>query len=308
MRPAPRATLSALTILPLVLTCASASAQIRVTSQLELNGDFKNAINTSASNTRDGGTALYGGLDVQLHTPLRGDYFAALGLRLSLNRPADVARGDSWVQVGNRVADLKLGRFEAMDLFPLGKDVALEAVPGYRPYLVNRLRGRADNGSRQVALGLNLGEAWRAELSWMSSQNTGQFEGLRTGASYQSGPWRLRGGVESVQAVDGEKSTGLGFSAGYVLDDDVGFNLSFATIDKDSSLGLNASLGALGLGWLSVIDDRSLGKSNALYAAYTMPLTRWKGAVLTPGISLAKGDATTEMQLSTRVRLQYPLR
>jgi len=64
-------------------------------------------------------------------------------------------------------------------------------------------------------------------------------------------------------------------------------------------------LGALGMGWVSVIDDRWIDKANTFYLAYSLPMPGLRGARLTPAISFATGGSDTDMQLAAGVRFHY---
>jgi len=75
-----------------------------------------------------------------------------------------------WGSAGTRW-DLKLGRFEAMDLFPSGKDVA--ANIGNVGYNGNTLRGRKSDGRLHAALGLNASSSVRFELGLITEKQTG---------------------------------------------------------------------------------------------------------------------------------------
>ena len=46
---------------------------------------------------------------------------------LLIKKDGSAATDDMWGQIGTGMADVKLGRFEAADMFPAGKDVLVEA-------------------------------------------------------------------------------------------------------------------------------------------------------------------------------------
>ncbi len=276
-------------------------------TQVEFDARLSNQVTDTANNVREGGSAVAGHVQFDLAMPLGNNgYFVNIGAQLPLKKDEFHRVHDAWIQAGNAFADLKLGRFEGMDLFPLGKDNVVEYAIDYRTYQANTLRGRHGSGVTHGALGLNAAPGLRLELGVVSAQNTGQSHGWRGSARYTTGPLTLRGGLESIKTVGTEGSqTGMGLSAGFALAEDIVFNANYASKDKDSTLGLNASLGALGVGWVSVIDDRWIDKANTLYAAYTLPVPGLRGARLTPAISWAKGGNSSEAQLAAGVRFHY---
>ena len=100
-----------------------------------------------------------------------GDAFVAARASLLLKKDGDTGVDDMWVQAGNSTADVKLGRFEAMDLFPLGKDVLVENS-GYGGYHANKLRGRFGKDTVHIAPGFNAGPA-RIEVGLVYSKEDG---------------------------------------------------------------------------------------------------------------------------------------
>ena len=276
-------------------------------TQVEFDARLSNQVADTATNVREGGSAVAGHVQFDWGTRFKNSgYFVNVGLQLPLKKDEFHSVHDAWIQAGNAFADLKLGRFEGMDLFPLGKDNVVEYFTGYRTYQANTLRGRHGSGVTHGALGLNAAPGLRVELGLVSTQTTGLSHGLRGSARYTTGPLTLRGGLESIKTVGTDGSqTGFGLSAGFALTEDIVFNANYAAKDKDSTIGLNATLGALGVGWVSVIDDRWIDKANTLYAAYTLPMPGLRGARITPAISWAKGGSDTKAQLAIGVRFHH---
>lgn len=93
-------------------------------------------------------------------------------------------------------------------------------------------------------------------------------------------------------------------SAGFAVNKDTSVNVNFAKKEDDKSFGVNAIMGAAGLG---LIQSNGAGakKSTTVYAAYTLPLMGVKGASVTPALSYAKGPTGTDDQLALRVRINY---
>ena len=231
----------------------------------------------------------------QAHTPAI-DALAARGTRFD----------DAWVQAGSSSVDLKLGRFEAMDLFPLGKDVAANITNiGYNG---NSLRGRMKDGRLHAAIGLNAAPGLRVEVGLVTErQAEGKSFGLRPVVQYSAGALTLRAGVEAIKADGGgASSTGVALTAGYALDSSTNVNANFASNSKQdkSSFGLNATFGAAGVGFIQGRDKAASAKSTSLYAAYSFPLLGVKGASITPAISFTKVTGAANVT-AARVRINY---
>ncbi len=291
-----------------LLACASyAQAAVSFDANLELDTTHKNKISAPNTNARAGGVDMGGRVEVNAGAKqANGDAYVAARASLLLQKTGGTATDDMWVQFGNSGADVKLGRFEAMDLFPLGKDTVVADDNGiYGGYRANNLRGRFGSGVFHGALGLNASSAVRVELGLVETKDATAVKGVRPAVTFNAGALTLRGGVESVKVngVAGTK-TGMGLSAGFALSKDASVNVNYAKKKDDKSFGLNATMGAAGVG---LIQSNGLGalKSTILYAAYSLPLMGVQGASITPAISYAKAPAGMDDQLSLRVRINY---
>lgn len=286
----------------------AAAAQVQAAgfdANLELDTTHTNSVAATKANARAGGLGMGGRVEVNFAAKTNNaDAFVTARASLLLNKTGASSLDDMWVQFGNAAADVKLGRFEAMDLFPLGKDTVVE-LNTYGGYQANSLRGRFGSGVFHGALGLNASSALRVELGLVDTKDAGAAKGVRPAVTYTAGPMTLRGGFESVKVngVAGTK-TGVGVSAGYAVNKDTTVNLNLAKKDDDKSVGVNAVIGAAGVG---LIQSNGLGanKSTTVYAAYSLPLMGVKGATITPAISLAKGPAGSDNQVALRVRINY---
>ncbi|TXT35090.1 MAG: hypothetical protein FD135_5102, partial [Comamonadaceae bacterium] len=205
-----------------------------------------------------------------------------------------VAIDDAWLKFGNSSVDFKVGRHEAADLFPVGKDTVLDlsTAAGYR---ANALRGRVTDGRLHAVLGLNASSALRIELGLVTEDKNDSLlaaptkaHGLRPTLVYSAGPLALRAGVESYK-IGKTSYTGTGLSAGYAFAADSNVNANYArrtsnnaALADASSFGLNVVFGAAGLGYVKD-KNHSVGATAAVdvstvYAAYTIPLLGVKGA------------------------------
>lgn len=212
---------------------------------------------------------------------------------------------DAWIQFGNADADFKLGRFEAVDLFPVGKDTVLEMATG-AGYRANKVRGRFTDGEFHGALGLNAAPGLRFELGVMSKKSGAtEKSGMRPAVVYGAGDLTLRAGYESFDLDGLGNKTGYALSAGYALAKDAAVNVNYAkSSDLDSSsLGMNLVYGAAGVGYVQ--DKIAATTVDTFYAAYSFPLLGVKGASITPAISTSSGGTGVADTTALRVRLNY---
>ena len=287
----------------LCATAFSAQAQLAMDANLELDTTYQSKV-SDASNARDSDLNMGGRVEFNVGAKAtNGDAFVAGRASLLLKKDGDTGTDDMWVQFGNAGMDVKMGRFEAMDLFPLGKDVYVEGT-GYGGYHANKLRGRFGKDTVHIAPAFNAGPA-RIEVGVIYSKEAGEARGVRPAVSFGSGPLTLRVGLESVKVVGAsESNNGVGLSVGYALSKDASMNLNFAKMEDDKSVGLNATFGAAGVGL--ILDKGANGaKNTSVYAAYSLPLFGVKGASITPAVSFAKGGSGSKNQTGARVRINY---
>ena len=114
----------------LCATAFAAHADMTMDANLELDTTYQNKVE-DASNARDSDLNMGGRVEFNVGAKAtNGDAFVAARASLLLKKDGDTATDDMWVQFGNAAGDVKLGRFEAMDLFPLGKDTVVDEVNG----------------------------------------------------------------------------------------------------------------------------------------------------------------------------------
>lgn len=210
---------------------------------------------------------------------------------------------DMWVQIGNASGDIKLGRFEAADVFPVGKDVIVEDGGTPTGYRTNTFRGRTSDA--HAALTLNAGNGIGFELGVMAAaKNTG----IRPVVSFGMNGFSAKVGLENGKNAAGKKVSGAGLTVGTTMAG-VGLNASFGSgkVDgvKGSSFGLNGTFGPAGIGYIMDKTDFTTGtkKENTVYAAYSLPLFD-TGATITPAASYGKADGETK-RIGLRLRVNY---
>ncbi|MEJ7138274.1 carbohydrate porin [Amphibiibacter pelophylacis] len=236
-------------------------AQVTMDANLELNPTITNRTATSNSNSVD----TDGRVEVNLaaRKSLADNYFVAGRGTLLLKLDGTTAVDDAWGQFGTKLWDVKLGRFEAMDLFPLGKDTLVvdarlvgdsEYAFGYN---ANDLRGRVGAGQLHAALGVNPMPGLRAELGIVHANDTGagRVRGLRPAVSYTTGPLTLRGGIEYVNTLRKSAVTATTLPGTITNPDGSVSNVTITTaagsdaVPSSSATGFGLSLGYnLGVG------------------------------------------------------------
>lgn len=296
----------------LCATAVAAHADVAFDANLELDTTYSNEAD-AATPARARASDLNMGGRVEVNAGAKatnGDAFVAGRASLLLKKDGTTGTDDMWVQFGNQSGDLKLGRFEAMDLFPLGKDTVVDEANS--TYKANTLRGRMGGDTVHGALGLNAGAGLRVELGLVYSKDAGATRGFRPAVSYNAGPLTVRAGVESVKTLANpptttvdSSATGFGVSVGYALAADSYLNVNFAKKEDDKAFGVNATFGGLGLGLISGKGATDATKSTTVYAAYTLPLFGVKGASVTPALSYSTGGTGQDNRTSARVRINY---
>ncbi|WP_328716206.1 carbohydrate porin [Halomonas elongata] len=211
---------------------------------------------------------------------------------------------DAWLALGNRDngLELKVGRFEAFDLFPLGQDVFVEysgdtandLYSDGHGYIYQAKEGRGRGGdSGQVLLSQTRGDFY-AEISTLFGDRTNLFASdtyhgyaidpendaknsfiVRPVMAWSPGPWTLAAGVETnvvddaivdERGEDISDRTGYGTRLSYSLDDfSVNANLAYldAHEEENLTLGLNALWHNFGLGYIHARNDIDSVKESA---------------------------------------------
>lgn len=286
--------LKAIAVAALFVSAAAAQAQV----QFGANAEF--------DVTKVSGSSLSNGGRVELNAGARGtsgDAFVEGKGTVLIKTDGDTAVDDAWIAAGTKAFDVKLGRFEATDLFPL-QDTVLEQA-GFVGYRANALRGRVDSKSAHAALSIYAAQGLKLELGAITSSTEGKSTGFRPTVSYSAGSLSFAAGLETVKVKGTSGSnTGVGVTGAYSLSDSAKVGLAFAKMDESKSIGMYGVFGSGKIG--VIINDGAASTENAttVYGSYTFPLLNVKGASITPAFSYSKpdsGDAVTAL----RVRLRY---
>lgn len=222
---------------------------------------------------------------------------------------------DMWGQIGTSTADVKFGRFEAADLFPLGKDVYVDDAGSAGGYRANTLRGRHTNSAAHLALTVNAAPGVSLEVGVVETKEAGAVKGVRPAVSFKAGPATVKLGFESGQTnatttpvAAAQKFDGFGATVNFALaGGSVNLNASSgknkATNVKSSSFGANGTFGAAGIGFIQ--DKTGTAKDTTIYAAYSLPLFN-TGATVTPAISSSSSNVTgVQNKSGVAVRVNY---
>lgn len=287
-----------------LVAAGAAHAGVTFDANIENDTTFKSKQGATKSDTSNGGRIE---LNAKAELVKSGDNFvnAKASLIIPTSSTDKVGVDDAWIQFGNSMADLKVGRQEAADLFPMGKDVVVEAAASGNGYRTNALRGRKGDGQLHAVAGLNAAPGLRLELGLVTEKSAMPTvaHGVRPTVVYNSGALTLRAGLESYK-LDGVSYSGSGVSVGYAVAAGVNINANVAkNSDLDaSSFGLNATIGAAGVGMVQ--DKKDENKVTTYYAAYTFPLMGVKGASITPAFSSSKATGVDNLN-AFKVRLNY---
>jgi hypothetical protein len=249
-------------------------------------------------------------------------YFVAGKASFLAKRDGSTATDDMWVQFGSSAADLKLGRFEAADLFPIPRDAlvlyANNDGQGF-VYRANALRGRFGNASNgqgyfHAAGTANFGGGLSLELGVVETKAV-DTKGIRPVLTYADGPLTVKIGAEALKwGATARSETGVGVSGAYHFS---GFKpiLNVAMVknglgQKQSTYGLivDTSFGAT-VGYIHGTTELPAGdyKTDTVYAAYSMPLFDISGASVTFAGSLSKAGGTniSQDEKGVKVRVNY---
>lgn len=265
--------------------------------RLTLGGDVE--FNLNAANSQEGGNLFEAGgtrdrwdQDGRLLVSIGGERvldngnYARVLAQPTLSTNGGVGSDDAWFSFGHpAVGEMKIGRFEALDLFPLGQDVFIEYSgdtssglysdgSGYL-YMAKEARGRGANAG-QVMLSRSQRD-WYLELASIIGDRSDLFANtyhghqvvknkdsfvVRPAVRWQNGPFSFAIGAEHNLIDDAildetgrdiSKRTGYGATFGW-QSGVVQANLNAAWLDaqdeENLTLGANILLDKFGLGYI----------------------------------------------------------
>lgn len=252
-----------------------------------------------------------------------GEHFVRGRGTALLKKDGEVATDDMWGMVGGHRWDVQIGRFEAFDLFPLGKDTIVEHAEGASVYQANAARGRASDGG-QLAAHFHPSEALSFELASLYGEGDGTraLSGVRPAVRYAGPGFSVTGGFEHVKYDDEDNGVtetvvdhdGYGVTLGIDLAG-AWLNLNAAYKDDNlgddvTTLGANVTYGRFGLGYINSrehVSGETNPQINSFYAAYTVPFFGFENAnvTLAATTSQANSAAGSDEVHGARVRFFY---
>jgi hypothetical protein len=298
-----------------LLSLGGAAFAAAFDANIELDNTYRSG---SAVAEADKGLGQGGRVEMNATGKAGANMFVAGKAAFLAKKDGTVAADDMWIQVGSARGDVKLGRFEAADLFPLAQDTLVNHAGNV--YGTNTLRGRKDGSQFHGAGTLNLSAGLSLEIGVVENKTTAK--GVRPVLSNLAGPLTARLGFEAgkyapVGGASANDVRGVGATVGY---DFGGFKLTgniasgktdAATRTNQTTFGVTMATGGLVVGLIAAKTEEAVGESKVqtAYVSYGMPLFDIKGATWTPALSssTAKNSATgTDVkENSFRIRLNY---
>lgn len=209
--------------------------------------------------------------------------------------------------------DVQIGRFEAINLVPLGRDTLVANVGGVQVYEANIARGRKDD-VLHTAFHVGSADKFLFELGVMANKNgDDEFTAVRPAMTYNMGNVKLHAGFESI-SDDGVDFDGFGIGAGFKLGSGH-VNASYAhgeaeNDNKVDTFAVNYTDSRFGAGYLHSEADGAGSADpsvDTLYATYTMPLLNLKDATVTFALNTSKADNVGDNDTlnAAKVRFNY---
>jgi len=306
-------------IITSIFTTGIAHADLTLDADLETDTDATSTEHTSTAYDQNGRVAV----NVKgRHTS--NNYFVAAKGTLLLTMDGEAKVDDAYIQLGNNVWDVQLGRFEAINLFPLGKDTLVNHAGGVSVYGANKVRGRAGDDGGQIALHFNASENLKFEVNTIFGDddslgdNATAVAGIRPSVTFITDAVTISAGYESLNydlTTGGDVSlSGYGITAGFNIAA-ANINVSAAhmkddnTKQKVTSYAANVTYGNFGAGLVASEEDNAGGMNPEVmtaYAAYTVPLFDIKNASVTFAGSYSTADNVADDEaIGARMRLNY---
>ncbi|WP_193265600.1 carbohydrate porin [Vibrio navarrensis] len=283
---------------------------------VEFNLDYTDKNATNKQELNQNGRIL---VQVAAEHTVSGDRYIKMQAQPLLDTSGNVNLDDAWFAMGKKADwELKVGRFEAYDLFPVGQDTMLAYATANEPYRANAARGRGDNG--QVAFSKTFDSVYFEVASLFKDESNADNNAvfLRPVVAFQAtDSFRVAGGLEANVTADkldpANDFMGYGVTANYSADA-VSVNLNYAFRDFDSqtkeqsTIGANLLVSGFGLGHVYAQDETNAVKSklNTTYASYEIANV-WDVDALNIylGTYYSKQSDSDNKDLGARIRFKY---
>lgn len=297
-----------------IAMASTAIAAPAVDANIELDSTYNSGSKLGSADT---GMTQGGRVELNISQKAGTDYFVAGRASLIAGKGGAATTDDMWAQLGSNSASVKLGRFEAADLFPIAQDTVVNHAGNV--YGTNSLRGRTDKF--HAAGVFALGSAASFELGLIDATDTvlgaTGVKGVRPVLTFSTGAVTVKLGAEVGKYRSGNNLDGMGATVGY-SSNGMALNLNFAQGKSDavadnkmSSLAVNGQIGAFAAGLVSAKNDQAGGdiQVQTVHASYSFPLFGVAGASITPALSHSTVKdsvlATSKDVDAFRVRVNY---
>ena len=240
---------------------------------------------TTANDTMNQGGRIE--VNVSSKTTVGSGFVAGRGTLLLFKNGSAAGIDDAWVQGGTQSFSVKLGRFEAADMAPPGKDVLVIGSGGYNGQM---FRGRKGDSTPHFAFNADFGGGVGFELGVLEENDgsnvvddptvptfkKGVKLGVRPIVSFAAGPVSAKVGFEK-SGLPGTKiglaaTVGFGLAGGNINVNlaSQGKNAAVGETSASNSFGVNGTFGPFGAAAITGKDHFG-NKGNMVFVAYSMP-------------------------------------
>ncbi|EKO3687253.1 carbohydrate porin [Vibrio metschnikovii] len=312
----------------LVSAALAANAGISVENEqglFTIGGDVEYDLNFVDKDRSNQGTQDFsqsGRILVQIaaEREVANDHYLRVQVQPLLKSSGDVDLDDAFFAIGRQADwELKIGRFEGFDMFPVGQDTMLDFAADAEPYRMKDARGRGDYGQVSYAKSI---DSLYFELGSLFKQNDGADKNavfVRPVVAFQATDnLRFAAALEANLTADKADAAndylGYGATVNYSVQD-FSLDLSYAYRDfdvtgteKDTSIGAVIQYKRFGLGHIySQADTGSKEKMNTTWASYEIAnVMDVQDFSIYLGSYFSKVDnAADDQDVGVRVRFKY---
>lgn len=324
----------------------AAPAFANATTDVSANAEFDTGFQSGDVKARNG--SFQGGrieINVSGKAEANGYFVAGKGSVIAGNagNPGNASNlannagvDDAWVQAGSAAFDVKLGRFEAADLYATPGDVFRIGGAGLRT--TNVLRGRTtysgptgNNDRLHMALTANVAPGVSLEVGIVDAKDVstggvagkGGAKGIRPNVGLSFGAFTARVGFETgkvndittADTTDSASFTTVGATAKFDLGSGMAVraNVSSGKVKSGTEVKNTSALLGFDVAGLNLSVESgktTVGgadiKTRGVFAAYAIPLFDIKGATITPAIgSYSTDDGVKTSQTKAGFRVNY---
>ena len=312
----------------LVSAALAANAGISVENEqglFTIGGDVEYDLNFVDKDRSNQGTQDFsqsGRILVQIaaEREVANDHYLKVQVQPLLKSSGDVDLDDAFFAIGRQADwELKIGRFEGFDMFPVGQDTMLDFAADAEPYRMKDARGRGDYGQVSYAKSI---DSLYFELGSLFKQNGGADKNavfVRPVVAFQATDnLRFAAALEANLTADKADAAndylGYGATVNYSVQD-FSLDLSYAYRDfdvtgtkEDTSIGAVIQYKRFGLGHIySQADTGSKEKMNTTWASYEIAnVMDVQDFSIYLGSYFSKVDnAADDQDVGVRVRFKY---